>query len=380
VLTGDLTGVNLSGANLSGTQFRIAMLMEADFSGANLRGAVFSGVNAAHFCEDAICWTSTKFVGADLTDAVFDGSYLDYVDFTDANLDRVRFSASSLWGTNWTGATARRSSGISLTFESIPSDLTGASFSAGSYVNWTNVVLTDAHITLFASGRQQLWSSGGGIVGIPAELPGWYRVIRGYMVGPDVLLGPIDLSGVDLRGLDLDQTDLTGANLRGANLSGVRISGDPFATFVGSRSSFRDADLTGANLEGAEFFAASFDGANLTGANLSRVWATAPMDSFESSFRNANLTGANLDGAQFAFASFEGANLTDANLSRVWASVVDFTGATLAGTRLSGAVFQEADFTGATGAPVDGANSRSIDYMICPNGETVLEPGTCWTD
>jgi uncharacterized protein YjbI with pentapeptide repeats len=120
--------------------------------------------------------------GANFTDADLDGtnlgqSNLDYANFTDANftdarVTNVRLRSAKLVGANITGA-----------------DLTGAFL-----VNL----------------------SSGGITGTAGALPHHWKLVDGYLIGPDA-----NLRGADLDGANLTRADLKGAHLRGADLTGV---------------------------------------------------------------------------------------------------------------------------------------------------------------
>ena len=74
----------------------------------------------------------------------------------------------------------------------------------------TDVVLTGATLNGVTSGS---------IIGTPL-LSSSYRMINGYIFGPNVSLNGIDLTSFDMAGVDLAGADLTGATLTAANLSG----------------------------------------------------------------------------------------------------------------------------------------------------------------
>ena len=58
--------------------------------------------------------------------------------------------------------------------------------------------------------------SSGGIIGTPSVLPSDWKLVGGYLIGPDA-----DLLDADLTGANLTGADLSGADLNGAALTGV---------------------------------------------------------------------------------------------------------------------------------------------------------------
>ena len=107
----------------------------------------------------------------------------------------------------------------------------------------SNAVLTGANLTgasLVGVKRFYDIYADGGIKGSPS-LPKNWRLVNGYLIGPNA-----DLDRNKNNGADLSGGNLVGANLKDAGLNNVNFSG---------------ADLTGANLKGA-----SGTGINWTGA------------------------------------------------------------------------------------------------------------------
>lgn len=95
---GDFSGLEARGLNLSGARLRqadlsLAVMNRTRFSNADLRDVeAYGGV-----------FSSSSFVGADLTHASFVGAYLD----------GANFSGTTLEGTNFAGASLQRATGLS---------------------------------------------------------------------------------------------------------------------------------------------------------------------------------------------------------------------------------------------------------------------------
>ena len=163
----DLSGVNLSGANLAGVCLLNAQLIGADLSNANLAGVDLTNANLYEAdLEKAVFYVDDEFAilenatlafahltGADLYKANLMGADLTHADFTDANLARATISLSTT--------------------------LTNAIFKEVSFVC--------------------------------ANLNGAQLVF-------------VDISWADLRGADLTGADLSRSNLSGSNFTGAEYS------------------------------------------------------------------------------------------------------------------------------------------------------------
>jgi uncharacterized protein YjbI with pentapeptide repeats len=174
----DLSDADLRYANLSGANLRSADLSGADLSGANLRSADLSGADLS---------------GADLIDANLMSAYLSGADLRSADLSGAYLISAYLIGTNLIGANL---SGANLRSANLRSaDLSGAD-------------LIDANL----SGANLIGANFSGANLSGANLIG--DRIRAYRIHAD-------LSGANLSGADLSGADLSGANLSGADLSGA---------------------------------------------------------------------------------------------------------------------------------------------------------------
>ena len=86
-------GLNLSGARLRQADLSLSVMNRTRFSNADLRDVeAYGGV-----------FSSSSFVGANLTNASFVGAYLD----------GANFSGATLSGTNFAGASLQRATGLS---------------------------------------------------------------------------------------------------------------------------------------------------------------------------------------------------------------------------------------------------------------------------
>ncbi|MDA7514020.1 leucine-rich repeat protein [bacterium] len=134
----------------------------------------------------------------------------ELIGFGEANLSRSDFSNADFSGVNFSGA-----------------NLLGANFSGAnlSEANLSRAYLRDAILTdayLDETDLSSLDLSGvvsGGITGNPFALPDGFKLIKGYLLGPNANLSGADLSGADLSGIDFSGANLTGADLTGTILS-----------------------------------------------------------------------------------------------------------------------------------------------------------------
>ncbi len=475
----DLTNVNLSYANLNGADLNDAALTGTILTGANLFNTKSGNIQG----PPASLPTNYKLVHgyifgpyADFTDANFTG-----IDLRNQNWFGVKLTHATLTGANLDGAliesaadlTGVRSGGIVGIPGSLPpnyvmrkgyilgpnaslerfnpirgtriaADLTDVDLTDVDLtgVNMTNAILTGATLTnaIFTNGHMSHTSGmtgviSGNIVGEPASLPIlsssnvpiYYRIINGYIVGPDVNLTGANLTGADLTGVNLTGADLTNANLTNAtltnatltsawmnnanltnvNLMGVRssyIRGKPTLPtnyriingyIVGPGQDLRRADLgrgpnTLSNFDGVNFYGMDLTGANLSIANLSYA-----NFSF-SNLTNAILTAANLTGVISGYITGNptlptkyvlrngyivgpNVNLTNADLTSEYLiyadrTGVDLTGANLTNVNLARTQMQNAILTGVKGKiytilglPALPTNYRIInDYIVGP--------------
>ncbi|MFG1977048.1 pentapeptide repeat-containing protein [Nonomuraea fuscirosea] len=218
-----LTGLNLSRANLRGADLQAANLRDANLRDADLTDAV---LHAADLTDADL--TDAVLHAADLTDADLtcaDGTAsMTCVDLTGANLHDANLRDADLTDADLTGASL------------VDADLRGAKLYGA---NLHDANLRDADLT-----GANLFS---------ADLTGAKLT--------DPILRDADLREADLRGADLTSQYGNGLYLRGADLGGADLRG---ADLTGA--DLRGADLTGADLRGADLTGADRTGAKLSGA------------------------------------------------------------------------------------------------------------------
>jgi uncharacterized protein YjbI with pentapeptide repeats len=263
---------------------------DTSFPDSNFTGANLSGVNLA-----GTDFERTDFTNANLSNTNFGFTYKQWFMDMDSYGDMyVKRSPVCLWQHNW--AQACLALGARLTGVNLEgADLTGAKLD---------------HVT------------SGSITGTPKTLPTGYKLINGYLVGPNAYLVGANLQGADLSGSDV-------------NLCGVvsgEITGNPILPagwmlykgyLVGPTASLFNADLSGANLDGFDFSAQTTNrcqdsvGGTFyqmrsggikgnpilpSGWKLIKGYLLGP----EANLKNANLKGFDLSGLDLSHANTEG--------------------------------------------------------------------------
>jgi len=341
----NLTGTDLSHANLTSANLRLVRLSRANLTGANLtganvggadiRGASLSGVRTGSLIGTP-SWLPSGWKllsgylvgsGANLRNANLSGVYFGNdvdasdADFSGANLTGAIFGPTTLIsGANLTGAnlSQARINGTDLSWVT----LTGANLSDTdlSRYDYGQGFFSETKIAAVVSGS---------ITGVPAPLPFGWKLVGGYLIGPNV-----NLAGANLTGLDLTGTNLGGAILSDANLTRTKLASVTLGGIVSGGVSGTPTSLPGGwRIDNGFLIGASADlsGASLPLINLSGTNLTL------SDFSGAVLTASNLSGANLSMTNLSGANLVGANLSNADLTNADLTGANLTGADLTGA-------------------------------------------
>jgi uncharacterized protein YjbI with pentapeptide repeats len=204
-----LTGANLSGAVLSKANLIGAYLTSANLSEVNLIGAYLNGA----------VLILTELRGANLSGAILIGTNLSKAILNEANLNGAFFRGAKL-----SKADLRKA------------NLSGADLK-GAYLNGANLSGADLNVA-YLNG---------------ADLNG--ANLR------EANLRNAHLSGADLRKADLSRASLIGADLTGADLSEASLIGAYL-----TRTNLSEANLSGAHLNAAVLILTELRGANLTGS------------------------------------------------------------------------------------------------------------------
>ena len=420
---GDLTGTNLSGANLTNTPLPPSKLTGADLSN-------ISGLQGANLSEFDL--TGVNLSGTNLQDATLTG-----VTLNPAMASGTVFDGSDLRGTQITG----------LQFDVPPSfnDITVGQFNNSACTTFKNVDLRNANMTLTqvaagCDGNPLLPDSTvplgpwvGWLEHDPNSGPGVNLTGARFLVdaGDRSRLSGAHLQNIDLTGtafvgwpLDLSGAVLDGANLSKATIDGAELSGATFHNVRAPGASFRGARLAGqngqsgadfsgsqTNLEGADFVAADLSGAHFASADISgAVFSNALAVSTDFNgvrAENASFTAAHIYGDSEAFdnatdlqgVDFSGAvlagdvtesggfnltstNLTSAKFDNAQCIGCNFTGSTLNQASFSGAYLVGGVFANASLQDANLVNAwlycGDTDNSACTSVQTSTQPQWTW--
>ncbi len=251
----DLRGTDLSGVDLSKADLEETVLIGVILRGANLSDVNLRWANLNKAKLDGADLSCSKLFGADLGEGDLSKAELRDAELIDVDLSEANLSGVDLCQADLRGASLNRANLCG-------ANLRGASL-IGADLSEANLIgadLSEANLSKVKSA------------------PGWVKagMNESGVYSQDYLIAAIE------KGFK----NLSGADLRGANLSGV--------------------DLRGANLSGADLREANLSGANLYGANLSRV------DLYETNMVNAFLRDASLSGVDLTRAKLKGADLSKA--------------------------------------------------------------------
>jgi uncharacterized protein YjbI with pentapeptide repeats len=138
--------------------------------------------------------------GLNLTGQNLWGAQLSYANFTGANLTNANLASGLTQNTNFNGANLDRTSLIGTI-------LTGAKFNS----------------TSLATAKLGGMLRSGSLVGSPV-MPSGYRMVAGWVVGPNVSLWQADLSNQDLTGINLTNTSAFQTNLTNTVLNNATVT------------------------------------------------------------------------------------------------------------------------------------------------------------
>jgi uncharacterized protein YjbI with pentapeptide repeats len=341
----DLTGIDLSGADLSRLYLRGKILKEANLEGsrlrnarmdgANLESANLKGANLGGAVLAAAHLKSASLQGANLADSNFQGADLSYASFgprvAGSTLIGQKPQGSDLSGVNFNGASLRN-----------------ASFADGIELNNVDLTYADlrgTNLSLVRLGRADFFgaladdlthwpdSAEPNSLGLYLIVPGanLQKVSLANRIIPDAALYQADLREADLRGTNLKNVNLvgaalTGADLRAADLTAGNLTNAKLARALVSPNTRlpRTVNLRALGAypirSGADLRRADLRGRMLVKENLQRS-LLGRADLRRANMRDTNLRDSKLIAAKLSRANLAGANLTSADLTE--ANLVD---------------------------------------------------------
>jgi uncharacterized protein YjbI with pentapeptide repeats len=233
------------------------------------------------------------------------------------------------------------------------------------------------------SGTTLTGVSSGNIIGTPAALPTDWKLVSGFLLGPNANLAGVSLrfvnikDGVDLSGANLAGADLWGFVLWHGNLTGANLSGADL-TYADIRyTPMTNATITDANLESVALLYDDLTGL-VSGGIVGTPFQIVTTDEGFWRVLNGFLVNAGTDLATIDFTNSDlsGSDFSGYDLTGVDFSGSDLTGANLSGATITGAEFRTATLTGVTsgglvGTPVGvPANWHLIGgYLVGPSAD-----------
>ncbi|MBI3468085.1 MAG: pentapeptide repeat-containing protein [Planctomycetes bacterium] len=274
----EISGADLSCANLKEAKLDGAVAWKANFSHAVLRGASLQKFSAAQAC---LAHADLSRVRA--TEAVFDGADLERAEVRGASLESASFEGANLAKANFTRADLSLTNLIDAKIDE--TDFSGVNFD-------------EACLTLLELRRAYLADA---------------RFVAADLTRCN--LEYIELSGANFERADFEDALLTGSHMPQANFNKANLRRTGLAEINWER-----ADLRGADLRGATFHL----GSSRSGLVMSPIASEGSRtgfytDDFEEQdfkapeeIRKANLRGADLRGAKITDVDFYLVDLRDA--------------------------------------------------------------------
>jgi uncharacterized protein YjbI with pentapeptide repeats len=365
----DFTGATWHSANLQGTVIYNCSLRQADLSNCDLTGASVTSDIIGQFND----LTGANLTDANLTNASFSGtpmpdSTLKNCNLTGTNFTGTNISGANLVGSTFTGTNLSRAVAAGAVFTG--ADLTSVIASplpqfyttplAAPSASNPRTTLAQCHLnqSLLGIDWSMLDLTDAVINGIPHDLSG---LKASYLIAPK-----INLSNHILKNAVFDDADLTGANfshsdLTGASFARAKLTGAIFtqatlnganlgAAQLGDLNGTNAADLSYANMRGTIFDHANLDHCNF---NKAQWYGSVPLSPTGTDVQPASGANASLQNATFANAVLSELHLNEAHLE-----TADFANAVLVGAKLTGAWAQGAKFTEAHLQGADFTNAK----------------------
>lgn len=317
----DLTNIDLSNSDLSG-----CILKNANLTGVNLTNCDLKNVKSGN-----IIGTPVLSKGYTITNGYITGADTGYVVINDfvigpgVNLNNAKLSGHDLSNYNLTD-----------------SNLNGADLTKTLFYNKSKKTILNGVIS-------------GNIIGSPI-LPDNYKLIKGYIVGPNVNLNNLYEDDFDLSNTDLTGVDMTNSNFK--NLKSGNIKGEPKLPkdyhLIKGYIIGPDVDLEGKDLSHTSINNKNLSNINFTSANLNSC------DFTESVLDNVKFIGADLNYSKFLNNDLSGVNFNNANLTNA-----DFTGSR----------FTNITSSNVSGIPKQMPHYYSIvaGYIVGPNIKIALD-------
>jgi len=251
--------MNLQNANLSNIDLSNMNLNSTNLNNCDLSGTIFTNTTSGLIIGSPILSSDTTLIngyligkGVSVIKADLSGGDLTNIDISDAQLTDVNFYNVRSGNTKGTPVL---SSVYTMRNGYLLGPYVNISTLDFSGVNLSNISLYDANVndTDFRYSNLSGLSTGN-LRGIPI-LPSDYKLLNGYIVGPNVNLRNANLSNTNLYGMNLDGTDLQNAIFTEVSSGGI--AGTPLLSsnyrlmrgyIVG-----RQTKLIGANLEYQDF-------------------------------------------------------------------------------------------------------------------------------
>ena len=198
------------------------------------------------------------------------GVHLKGIDLKNTDLSGLDLQNSDLTNAELSGAILSNIKSGNIT--GIPKNLPENYKIVNGYIVGPDVNLTEVDLSGFVLNDIDLSKSmlknvkSGNIIGNP-KLPSGYNLIHGFIFGIDVDLRHADLAGIELYDINLDKIDLSMCNLKG--IKSRKLSGKPTLPenylLLNGYIIGPDVDLTNADLRNINFVGVSIENAILTG-------------------------------------------------------------------------------------------------------------------
>jgi uncharacterized protein YjbI with pentapeptide repeats len=333
----DLSGFNLSNINFRGSTLRNTILTNTTIWGTNFIGCVFGNTITGGMRGTPILPNGYKLMNGSIVGPFMNlrNAPLGNQDLTGMNLVNTNVHGADLSGCIFKDVTSGSMIGtpiLSPDTKLINGYLIGrgviASFSDLSGGDLSGVDISGAILT-----RANFYNVRSGNVKGIANLSPDYEVRNGYIIGPDVNLSGMDLSGVDLSNMDVIHANVSDADLRYANINGIstgELRGTPLLDskyklyngyIVGPNVRLIGADLTDIDVYGMELENTDLQDAILTNVRSGNIKGIPKLSSNYKILKGyivgkeVDLSGQNLEGQDFSNLDLKETNFTNAKLN-----------------------------------------------------------------